>query len=54
MMSMPRAITIAVLTGCLVLYSSVAPAKETHSYDWEDPEMIGRNKEAPHATLMQT
>jgi len=46
------ATTLALLALCLGLGSGISRAEEIQANDWEDPEMIGRNKEAPHATLM--
>ena len=34
------------LMGCLIVGSGASNASEESSNDWENPEMIGRNKEA--------
>ena len=45
--------TVSVLIGLIVLLASpLVIAHEGMSYDWENPQIIGRHKEAPHATLM--
>ncbi len=44
--------SITLLAGLLFLTPHLALAAEGRANDWEDPNMIGRNKEAPHATLM--
>ena len=40
------------LVCCLSLCTNASTATELQPNDWENPDMIGRNKEAPHATLM--
>jgi beta-galactosidase len=42
---------LAVLAGSPLMASDVPAAHELHP-DWENPAMVGRNKEVPHATLM--
>jgi beta-galactosidase len=42
----------AALLICLGLNGCGQPAAHEPHPDWENPEMIGRNKERPHATLM--
>ncbi len=42
----------ALLIACLCLGPGIVGAEESPVNDWENPEMIGRNKEAPHATLI--
>jgi beta-galactosidase len=37
---------------CAWLGPGVLAAAEQPALDWEDPSIVGRNKEAPHATLM--
>jgi beta-galactosidase len=41
----------AVLSTCVLLCPAAFAAEEPVP-DWEDPSIVGRNKEAPHATLM--
>ena len=44
--------SLTLLVGLLLLTPHMALAAEIRANDWEDPNMVGRNKEAPHATLM--
>jgi beta-galactosidase len=44
--------SITLLVGFLFLTPHFSFAAAGQANDWEDPGMIGRNKEAPHATLM--
>jgi beta-galactosidase len=48
----PKMSTIAALFICAGLVGGAALAGEEAHPDWENPAMLGRNKEAPHATLM--
>ncbi len=43
---------IALLLSTLVSSASGGLASKEPAPDWEDPSVVGRNKEAPHATLM--
>ena len=47
-----RHCSITLLVGFLFLTPHTSLAAASQANDWEDPNMIGRNKEAPHASLM--
>ena len=43
---------LTLLVGFMFLNPHLVLAAESQANDWEDPNVIGRNKEAAHATLM--
>lgn len=51
MRSVPRCILAAVITA-LSVAEGAAQARPQEVEDWENPAMIGRNKEPPHATYI--
>ncbi len=50
---LPKAVKIAgIFIVCFMIGMSLLSGQSEESYDWENPEIVGRNKELPHATLM--
>jgi beta-galactosidase len=43
---------LAAVLVCVWIGTGVLVATDQPTPDWEDPSIVGRNKEAPHATLM--
>jgi len=47
-----KAVTFFVFILWFGMGLTLIPAQEEKAYDWENPEIVGRNKELPHVTLM--